>query len=690
MTRRRDKNYTSAAPRPLPAEVARKGLLGRVAQASEASLFVLAAPSGYGKTTLLGQLARGSKHAVWLTLSERHTDLAALADELMTSVTSVIKDATFARIRKAVSEGAQVSALAVPIARELDDLGVNLRILVDQANLLGESAVSWLESFALALGEGHQLTYCAYDLASERIAAPLASGRALLLTTTDLAFSEEESRAYLKARGSAQDVSEVQRALEGWPAGIGLAAAEVGHIVSPDNLLETVFNRLPQAVREALPEASVLEIWREKDADKLGCKLLKGWLKEAQRSGLPLTPLSVHTYRPHTLVLERLEGELQNRPERYAELHTSAGDNARKNEDLVAALQHYRKAGHLAEAFEVAEELIPRLNDRQEYKLICKLLEPLVAFENNLPSEVAAYHGHALLRIGQLKRSKSLLEKLGAKGRGEPLTSIFLAKVFFEERQLVKMHATAKGAFKWVEKDIHLLHVQNTLTDALVELKRCEEALPIALDNVVRAEATRDKLRIANALTHLEVVHFYMRDYTSCEQAIKRALHCYSNLRMSISSTYLLLRNNLADVYLVQGRFAEAHNILSEILALPESKNNVKRPLFLLQLAYISEAMMNYEEANVHYQETLTQSIHYNLKFFVKRTKYMLSKLMRRSGNFEIARSLLDEAHGEKDIGDHDWTGESAHYEGLAAFDKGDMTKARQDFNIALIHPGHD
>ena len=95
MTRRRGKNYVSAAPRPLPAEVVRKGLLSRMTQASEASLFVLAAPSGYGKTTLLGQLARASKHAVWLTLSERHTDLTALADELMTSITGVVKDATF-------------------------------------------------------------------------------------------------------------------------------------------------------------------------------------------------------------------------------------------------------------------------------------------------------------------------------------------------------------------------------------------------------------------------------------------------------------------------------------------------------------------------------------------------------------------------------------------------------------------
>ena len=522
MNRRRGKTYVSAAPRPLPAEVVRKGLLSRIAGASEASLFVLAAPSGYGKTTLLGQLARASKHAVWLTLSERHTDLTALAEELMTSITAVVKDATFAGIRQAIAKGAQVSALAVPIARELDSLEVNLRILVDQANLLGSDTVAWLESFALALGEGHGLSYGAYDLASERLAAPLASGRVLLLSATDLAFSEDESRAYLKARGSTQDAAEVQRALEGWPAGIGLAAAGVENVVSQTDLLETAFSRLPQNVREALPEASVLEVWRETDAEKLGCKLPKGWLKAAQRSGIPLTPLSTQAYRPHTLVLERLEGELQNRPERYAELHALAGDNARKSEDLIAALQHYRKAGRLTEAFKIAEELIPIIHERQEFKLICELLEPLP--EDDLPSEVAAYYGNALRWTGHSEHSKKLLERLRTNSQGEPLASIFFASLYYEQAQFSKAYQVVRKALKWTGQDYQLHLAQTMLVYALGAMGRCEEALPLAREIVSRAEKVGNQLRIADALSTLRTLHFYMHDYTAYEDVVKRGV----------------------------------------------------------------------------------------------------------------------------------------------------------------------
>ena len=688
---KRLRNYTNSWPRPLPAEVVRSSLLDRLTRASDASLLVLAAPSGYGKTTLLGQLARTSQHTIWLTLSERHTDLTTLANELMTSVTQVAKEATFARIRKAVADGAQVSALAVPIARELDDLEVNLRILIDQANLLGEDAVGWLETFALSLGEGHQVFYCAYDLASERLAVPLASGRALLLTATDLAFSEAESRAYLKARGSLQDAAEVQRVLEGWPAGIGLAAAGVEYAVSPDNLLKIAFDRLPQAVREALPEVSVLEVWQEADAEKLGCKLPKGWLREAQRSGLPLTPLITKTYRPHTLVLEMLGGELQNRPERYAELHALAGNEARKNKDLVAALQHYRKAGRLAEAFEIAEELWPILYKNQEVKLTYKLFESLYTFEN-FPPRAAAYYGYILLVSGQLEHSERVLTKLWINGRGEPITSIFLARLYCEKHQFLRMYEVICKAFGWIENysHPHFYLAQRTLIHALVELRRYEEALPLAQQLLVRTEAVGDQSQVVGALSILEVIYFRTYDYAACELTIKRALNYYTILNISDSTNAMILSSNLTDIYNIQGRFSKSLGIISELLRRSGKEGFIRQSHFFYQFGYILDALTNYKEAVISYRKALLLFSRYGLSTKVKETKYALSRSLRRSGNPELARQLLDEAHAEHTDEDRNWTGDKEYYEGLDAFDNGNMSKARQNFDTTLIHPDHN
>ncbi len=102
MAQRRNQDYTRTLPRPLPAEVVRAALHERIARADNASLIVVAAPSGYGKTTLLGQIARASNHAAWLTLSDRHADLKSLTDALMASITQTVKEATFGRVSSAL------------------------------------------------------------------------------------------------------------------------------------------------------------------------------------------------------------------------------------------------------------------------------------------------------------------------------------------------------------------------------------------------------------------------------------------------------------------------------------------------------------------------------------------------------------------------------------------------------------
>ncbi len=70
-------NHTDLWLRPLQAEIAHSSLLDRLIRASDANLLVLPAPSGYGKTTLLGQLARASEYAARLSLGEGHTELAS-------------------------------------------------------------------------------------------------------------------------------------------------------------------------------------------------------------------------------------------------------------------------------------------------------------------------------------------------------------------------------------------------------------------------------------------------------------------------------------------------------------------------------------------------------------------------------------------------------------------------------------
>ena len=682
MAQRRNRDYTSTLPRPLPAEVKRTALLKRIVNADNTGLVILVAPSGYGKTTLLGQVARASKYAAWLTLSDRHADLKSLTDALMASVTRAVKEATFGRVRKAVAEGAQASALATLFARELDELPVNIKMLVDQTHLLGDDALAWLESFALALGEGHQLIYCAYDLASERLAAPLASGSALLLTTSDLAFSEDESRAYLSARGSSADALEVHRELEGWPAGVGLAAAGLGHVLSHEELLRAAFDRLPEDVRKALPEASVLEVWREADATQLGCDLPKGWLREARRAGLPMTPLSAQAYRPHTLVSETLEREFQVQVERHRELHTRAGHKAQRENNLLPALKSFGKANDMEKALETAEVLIPQLRSNHEYKLSHQLLTSFRS--EDLSPKLYAELGYALLFLGNANYAEKIFQNLKAQNTGGTLVFFGLCDLARRHGKASQHLALAEEGLARAESEYEWELMQRTKVHALMGSGRFDEALTLSHEIVQHMEHKGNRRHLAVALYDLCLVYQRTGEDTLCEATIQQALGIYLESTEHKDHLVLGLTNNLAKLYRRQGRLQKAFDLLNQILPIAEQTPGLIRLLVIETLADVFMSIESFEEASTYYDRLISQSHALGAAVLAQRSRYRLSDALRLRGNAELGHKTLAEARRDWDSEDADLRGFRTFYEALNAFARGDKRVATEGFNKTI------
>lgn len=683
MTQRRNQDYARTLPHPLPAEVVRTALHERIARADNASLIALVAPSGYGKTTLLGQIARASNHAAWLTLSDRHADLKSLTDALMTSITQAVKEATFGRVRKAVAEGAQVAALATLFARELDELAVNITILVDQTHLLGDDALSWLELFALALGEGHQLIYCAYDLASERLAAPLASGSALLFTASDLAFSEDESRAYLDARGSSADAFEVHRELEGWPAGVGLAAAGVGHVLSHDELLRAAFDRLPEDVREALPEASVLEVWREADAVQLGCALPKGWLRKAQRAGLPMTPLSTKVYKPHTLILEVLNEKLQAKPERYLELHSRAGHLAEEREDLILALKNFQKAEQTHDALRVAEVLIPRLRRRNENQLICDLAAYIR--EADMSPSLLANYGYALIQTDQVNYGETLLNKLWEQRLGGSVVPNSLGILAGRRGNPEQMLALAEESLHQTDNEEARTSPLRLKAAALTNLERHSEALSLTRELIAFLETSANRVELALAYEQLGRVYFDTERYLECEIAVRQALTIFEDLHLSHTISALGLTNELADVLRVQNRLSEARGVLERALPIAEQYKLTDRATLLDSLADILMGQTEFERAAKGYKEAIILYQKYKYDLAAQIARYKLFDAVRSSGDYMLAHRLLAEAHANTVVEQHIYfNGLPEFYDALDAFNRKTFKSAQEGFTAAL------
>jgi LuxR family transcriptional regulator, maltose regulon positive regulatory protein len=212
--------------------VPRTALLERLLTVPAARLVCVAAPSGYGKTTLLAQWAeRRRGRRAWVTLDRHDNDPVVLLRYLAVALDRV--DPIDSELRGFLeSPGAAVpaslisrfvaglSSLRHPVTVVLD----NLELLVNQVCLDAVAEVG----LRLPAGSGVALASRA------RLSLPSAltdpAGQLVEVGARDLAMDEGEVRAVLERAGvrlSDAEVADLLERTEGWPVGVYLASSAV-------------------------------------------------------------------------------------------------------------------------------------------------------------------------------------------------------------------------------------------------------------------------------------------------------------------------------------------------------------------------------------------------------------------------------------------------------------------------------
>jgi LuxR family transcriptional regulator, maltose regulon positive regulatory protein len=170
--------------------VPRTPLVERLRPAATPTVVTVAAPAGYGKTTLLGELAaRSGDHPfVWIDCEQLDDDAGALREAL---------------------EAARGEA--------------SLTIAIDDVHLLGsEESRGAIAELAAGLSGSSRLL-----LAGRRAIEVQSPGRLVELGLDDLRMSEAEAAQLLRNAGVQADDEEIAgltARAEGWPAGLYLAA----------------------------------------------------------------------------------------------------------------------------------------------------------------------------------------------------------------------------------------------------------------------------------------------------------------------------------------------------------------------------------------------------------------------------------------------------------------------------------
>ncbi|MVN88101.1 hypothetical protein GO986_15215 [Deinococcus sp. HMF7620] len=555
-------------PRPLRTELGRSALLTTLA-APGPEVVALLAPSGYGKTTLLAQHARAlGREALWLSLSASDSEVEFFVASLTRAVRRLGPVPELAA-------GTAPERAADALAGHLLDHWPGVGLYIDRTELLSPLTGQLLALFLEPL-RGTRVFLSGVAMDTLPLARWTAAGQATVLGAAQLAFSALESEAFLQARGAAQEAQAVVAALEGWPAGVALAAGGAHTTLDPSDLMREALNVLPGALRSGLPEASVLSEWHDDLVRELGLQLPGGWLDTVRRAGLPVTPLGRGWYRPHGLLLGTLEAQLRRDPARFEALHAAQARRLAAT-DPLGALGHATLGQAHTLTLELAAQVLPRLKDRGEFSLMHATLEGL-----RLPDEPAwlrEYRAVARIEAGQPGAGETELRALHAEGQTTALGFTSLALLATRRGEFAEQLRLAElGLALFPPEQTRSLTLQRAV--ALISLGQVHDGLRVCEAAAAEARARGAPLDEAAALTMSQYAHQMLGQWPERAQAVARASALLQEQRQGARAVPLL--NILAEEALLRGEQAQAHTHLAEALEVARRSSPVMEPQLLL------------------------------------------------------------------------------------------------------------
>ena len=223
--------YTAKLLRPLvrPGTVSRPGLVERLVDHDARPIVSVVAPAGYGKTTLLSQWAEHSTQAVaWVSVDEADNDPKVLLSYVAEALDAI--EPVGERVFDALaSPASSVPGSVVPrLGSAFASMTSPVTLVLDDVHLLHNSECrAALSVLADHVPIGSRLVLAGRAEPPLRTARLRAEGRILEIGPGELSLTAAEAALLLRAAEVVlddDDVAELHRRTEGWPAGLYLAA----------------------------------------------------------------------------------------------------------------------------------------------------------------------------------------------------------------------------------------------------------------------------------------------------------------------------------------------------------------------------------------------------------------------------------------------------------------------------------
>jgi LuxR family maltose regulon positive regulatory protein len=369
-------------------------------------LVLVAAPAGFGKTTLLAQwlaAAEGSQRRVaWLALDPADTDLRLFLTHLVAAIRTAEPAVGVDALALLEADGTTpFDAVLVSLINDLDILTGPTVVALDDYHVVDAPAVHEAVTFLLD-NLPPQVTLAVTTRADPPL--PLsrlrARGELVELRAADLRFTTDEAATFLNEvmglRLQPALVAALETRTEGWAAGLQLAALSAraranaagdsgdvagfvedfsgSHRFVLDYLVEEVLDRQPTEVRTFLLDTCVLDQLTDGLCDALtGRGDGQQMLETLERENLFVVPLDDERrwYRYHHLFGDALRARLAARhADRVGELHAAAGRWLAEHGLLSDAVRHAIPSGDHEHAADLVELTLADLRRRRQHDIL--------------------------------------------------------------------------------------------------------------------------------------------------------------------------------------------------------------------------------------------------------------------------------------------------------------------------------
>jgi LuxR family maltose regulon positive regulatory protein len=367
--------------------VSRPRLQARISEGLNGPLTLIAAPAGFGKTTLVASSVADCRFPVaWLSLDKDDNQVERFLSYLVTALQEADKSiGSKAAQLLTTARQAPPEAILTCIVNALETGGEDIALVLDDYQAISSQAVHEAVAFLLEhCPKTFHLVIASRSDPPLPIARLRARGQAVELRAADLGFSEPEAAQFLNdVMGlglDAASVAALEERTEGWIVGLQMAALSMrnrqdvsGFIKSfsgtnryiLDYLLEEVLAGRPPEIQRFLLHTSILERlsaplcaavlaggqeakWESEDRstglDSQWVGRSAATLEYLEQANLFLVPLDDERiwYRYHHLFADLLRAQLGRSlgAQGVAQLHIRASDWLARNGSILEAINH--------------------------------------------------------------------------------------------------------------------------------------------------------------------------------------------------------------------------------------------------------------------------------------------------------------------------------------------------------------